>query len=119
MSEVTQIQDARREFVDTLCELAEKDKDVVLIVCDVGFNYIEKFQTQFPNQFFNLGVTESTSMIMAAGLSLMGKKVWIYSMIPFVTFRVHEMIRNAVCKHNTSVNIVGVKGSAKYKMLGF
>jgi len=102
-----------------LIELAEKDKDIIWIVCDVGFNYIEKFKEKFPDRFFNLGVTEPASAIIAAGLALKGKKVWFYSMINFVTTRVHEQIRNAIVKHNANVKLLGVKGSDHYKMLGF
>ena len=58
-------------------------------------------------------------MIIAAALALENKKPYIYSMINFVTFRVHEMIRNAVCMHNANVKILGVKGSEKYRFLGF
>ena len=40
-------------------------------------------------------------------------------MINFVTFRPYEMVRNAVCLHKANVKIIGVKGSEKYKFLGF
>lgn len=119
MSEVIRQKDTRREFIDTLINLAEKDEKIVLIIPDVGFNYIEEFQKRFPNRFFNFGVTEQSSMIIAAGLALSGFKPYIYSMINFVTFRPYEMVRNAVCMHNANVKIIGVKGSEKYKFLGF
>ena len=113
------VQDTRREFIDALIALAEKDDKVVLIIPDVGFNYIEEFQKRFPDRFFNLGVTEQSTMIIAAGLALSGLKPYVYSMINFVTFRPYEMLRNAVCLHNANVKIIGVKGSEKYKFLGF
>lgn len=119
MTEIIQQQDSRRVFIDTLCELAKKDGKVLLLTCDVGFNYLEEFQKKFPNQFFNFGVTEQSSMIIATALALSGFKPYIYSMINFVTFRVHEAIRNGVCMHKANVKIIGVKGSEKYKFLGF
>jgi len=119
MAEIIKQQDTRREFIDVLMELAEKDSKVVLIIPDVGFNYIEEFQKRFPDRFFNLGVTEQSSMIIAAGLALSGFKPYIYSMANFVAFRPFEMVRNAVCLHNANVKIIGVKGSEKYKFLGF
>jgi len=119
MAEIIKKQDTRREFIDTLISLAKKDSKVVLIVPDVGFNYIEKFQKRFPGRFFNLGITEQSTMIIAAGLALSGFKPYVYSMINFVTFRPYEMVRNAVCLHNANVKIIGVKGSEKYKLLGF
>ena len=119
MSEITKQQDTRREFIDSLITLAEKDEKVVLIVPDVGFNYIEEFQKRFPDRFFNFGVTEQSLIIIAAGLALSGFKPYVYSMINFVTFRPFEMLRNAVCLHHANVKIIGVKGSEKYKFLGF
>jgi len=119
MAEIMKVQDTRREFIDALIALAEKDDKVVLIIPDVGFNYIEEFQKRFPDRFFNLGVTEQSTMIIAAGLALSGLKPYVYSMINFITFRPYEAVRNAVCLHNANVKIIGVKGSEKYKFLGF
>ncbi len=119
MAEIIKQQDTRRVFIDTLIELAEKDDKIVLIVPDVGFNYIEEFSAKFPNRFFNFGVTEASTMIIAAGLALSGFKPYVYSMINFVAFRPYEMVRNAICLHNANVKFIGVKGSEKYKFLGF
>ncbi len=119
MAEIIKQQDTRREFIDTLIELAEKDDKIVLVVPDVGFNYIEEFRKRFPERFFNFGVTEQSTMIIAAGLALSGFKPYVYSMINFVTMRPYEMLRNAICYHNANVKLLGVKGSEKYKFLGF
>jgi|SRR3972149_1016072 len=119
MAEVIKQQDTRREFINTLIGLAERDDKIVLIVPDVGFNYMEEFQKRFPDRFFNFGVTEQSTMIIAAGLALSGFKPYVYSMINFVVFRPYEMVRNAICLHNANVKIIGVKGSEKYKFLGF
>ena len=119
MSEIIKQKDTRREFIDILIELAEKDDKIVLLVPDVGFNYIEEFSNRFPDRFYNLGVTEQSTMTIAAALALSGLKPYVYSMINFVVFRPYEMLRNAVCLHNANVKIIGVKGSEKYKFLGF
>ncbi|MDO8601099.1 MAG: hypothetical protein Q7R46_00275 [bacterium] len=119
MAEIIKQQDTRREFINTLIELAEKDNKIVLIIPDVGFNYIEEFSKKFPDRFFNFGVTEQSVMIIAAGLALSGFKPYVYSMINFVIFRPYEAVRNAVCLHNANVKIIGVKGSTSYKFLGF
>jgi len=119
MAKIMKLKDSRRIFIDTLCELAKNDDKVILIICDTGFNYIEKFQKKYPKRFFNFGVTEQSSMIIASAMALAGYKPWIYSMINFMVFRPYEMVRNAVCMHNANVKIVGVKGSEKYKFLGF
>ena len=119
MGEIIQQQDSRRIFIDTLMELAEKDNKIILIVPDVGFNYIEKFQEKFPNRFFNFGVTEQSTTMIAVGLAKEGFKPYIYSMINFVLFRPYEMVRNGIVHHNANVKLLGVKGSSGYKFLGF
>lgn len=119
MAEIVKHQDNRRAFIDTLIELAEKDDKIVLIVPDVGFNYIEEFQKRFPGRFFNLGVTEQSTTMIAVGLALEGFKPYVYSMINFVLFRPYEMVRNGIVHHKANVKLLGVKGSSSYKFLGF
>lgn len=119
MAEITKKQDSRRTFIDTLIELAEKDDKVVLIVPDVGFNYIEEFQKRFPTRFFNFGVTEQSTVLIASGLALSGFKPYVYSMINFVLFRPAEMVRNGIVCHKANVKLLGVKGSSSYRFLGF
>lgn len=109
----------RQAFIETLTALAKRDKKIILIVGDVGFSYIEDFAKQFPNQFLNAGVTEQSFMGMAAGLALSGWKPYVYSMIPFVTMRNYEQLRNDVCYHNANVKVIGVRGSTHYRFLGF
>lgn len=119
MAAIVKQQDNRRVFIDTLMELAERDKDIVLVCCDVGFNYLEVFFKKFPDRFFNFGVTEASSMIIASALALAGFKPYVYSMVNFVLFRPAEMVRNGVVHHNANVKLLGVKGSSSYKFLGF
>jgi len=117
MGKIIKKEDFRRVFVDTLNELAEHDPNIVVVIPDVGFNYLDDPKNKF--KVINLGVTEPASTIIAAALALSGYSVWLYSMINFVTFRVHEQIRNAICMHKANVKILGVKGSEGYKFLGF
>lgn len=117
MGEIIKQQDKRREFVDTLNELAEKDNKIIVIIPDVGFLYLDDPNNKF--KVLNLGVTEASSTIIAAALALSGFKVYLYSMINFVLFRNAEMVRNAIVCHRAPVTILGVKGSDSYKFLGF
>src|SRR3990167_9515035 len=111
--------DNRRVFINTLIHLAEQDDKICLIIADVGFNYINEFKERFPKRFWNIGVTEPSGMAEAAGMALEGMKPYIYSMLPFVTWRVLEMVRNSVSLHNANVKIIGVQGSTAYNFLGF
>ena len=107
--------DSRRVFINTLNEL--NDSNIIVIIPDVGFNYLDDPKNNF--KVINLGVTEQSSTIIAATLALSGFKVFLYSMINFVLFRPGEMVRNAIVCHNAPVTLLGVKGSSSYKFLGF
>lgn len=116
MSDIIKQQDSRRAFVDTLDELAKSDKKIIVLIPDVGFNYLDNPKLNFP--VINTGVTEQSTVAIAAGMALHGYKPYVYSMINFVLFRPAEMIRNCVVNHNANVKLIGVKGSEKYKFLG-
>jgi len=109
----------RETFVEELIKLAKKDKDIVLLNDDTGFNLFEKFAQKFPKQYFNCGIAEQTYMGIAAGLAKMGKKPYVYGIIPFAIMRCYEQLRDDVCYHNANVTIMGVGGYQYYRFLGF
>ncbi len=109
----------RKAFINTLTDIARADDRIILIVGDVGFSYIEEFATMFPKQFLNAGVTEQSFMGVAAGLALTGWKPYVYSMVPFVTMRNFEALRNDVCYNDANVKVVGIRGQKHYGFYGF
>ena len=117
MAEIKQTMDSRRVFVETLRELAKTDDKIIVLIPDVGFNYLSG--PNLPFRVINGGVTEQSLMMIATGLALSGFKVFFYSMINFALFRPAEMVRNGVVCHNAPVTILGVKGSSSYRFLGF
>jgi len=108
----------RQAFVKAILEAAKKDKRIVLLTGDLGFSVLEEFQKRFPKRFFNVGVAEQNMIGVAAGLALSGKKVFVYSIIPFVTLRCFEQVRNDICYQNLNVKLVGVGEGFSYGVLG-
>jgi transketolase len=108
----------RKAFIQTLEHLAEKDKDIYLLTGDLGFSVFEEFAKKFPKRFINCGLTEQSMASIAAGLALAGKKPYIYSIVPFVTMRCFEQIRNDICLQNLNLKIVGVGTGLAYGALG-
>jgi transketolase len=108
----------RTTFVKTLTALAEHDPRIMLLTGDLGFTVLENFRDTLPNQFLNAGVAEQNMISVAAGLALSGKRVFVYSIIPFVTFRCLEHIRNDLCYHQVPVCVVGVGGGYSYGHMG-
>lgn len=108
----------RTAFIETLEKLAGQDKNLWLLTGDLGFSVLENFSSKFPNQYLNMGVAEQNMVGVAAGLALSGKKVFVYSIIPFLTLRPLEHIRNDVCMQNANVKLVGVGAGFAYGQLG-
>lgn len=108
----------RKAFVDTLLELAEHDPNLYLLVGDLGFAVFEGFIEKFPQRFINCGVAEQNMMGVAAGLALSGKKVYVYSIVPFLTMRCFEQIRNDIAHPGLDVKIIGYGAGFSYGALG-
>lgn len=109
----------RNVFVENLIKMAKQDKDLILLTGDLGFQAFEEFVQKYPRQFYNLGNAEANMVGVAAGLALAGKKVCVYSIVPFITMRCYEQIRNDVCQPNLNVNFIGVGGGFSYGIQGF
>lgn len=108
----------RDAFMRTLLEIAERDERTHFVTADLGFGVVDSFTQRFPNRFLNVGVAEQNMTGIAAGMALMGKIVFTYSIGNFPTLRCLEQIRNDVCYHKADVKIVAVGGGFAYGPLG-
>ncbi|MFA5306199.1 MAG: transketolase C-terminal domain-containing protein [Candidatus Babeliales bacterium] len=108
----------RATFFNFLVEQAAHDPNLYLIVGDVGFSVAEKFQQHYPSRFINAGIAEQNMIGVAAGLAMAGKNVYVYSIVPFVTMRCFEQIRNDLCYQHLPVKLVGVGGGFSYGTMG-
>ncbi|PYS50870.1 MAG: transketolase [Acidobacteria bacterium] len=109
----------RTAFIDTLCEVAEKNERVWLLSGDLGYSVLERFAEKFPQRFLNVGVAEQNMIGIAAGLAMSGHIVFTYSIANFPVMRCLEQIRNDVCLHNLNVKIVAVGGGLAYGPAGY
>jgi transketolase len=94
-------------IIQYLTQQAERDPSIFLIVGDLGFSFIEPFKERFPNRFINAGIAEQNMIGIAAGLAMAGHNVYVYSIIPFLTMRCFEQIRNDLCYQNLPVKLIG------------
>lgn len=108
----------RNHLINKITELAEEDKNIILITGDLGFGVLESFQKKFPKRFINAGIAEQNMATVATGLALEGNKVFIYSIGNFPTLRCIEQIRNDICYHNANVKILAVGSGFAYGTLG-
>ena len=108
----------RNNLVEIICQESQKNKDIIFVTADLGFNVLNDLYKKFPDQFINVGIAEQNMTSVAAGLSLEGKKVFTYSIGSFSTLRCLEQIRNDICYHNLDVKIVALAAGFAYGALG-
>lgn len=109
----------RKSFIERLCAEASINKNIWLLTADLGYSFLEEFEKRFPGRYVNVGVAEQNMMSIAAGLAMMGKKVFVYSIINFATFRALEQIRQDICYPALDVTIVGVGTGFSYAASGY
>lgn len=101
----------RDVYGDTLAELGEKNKEIVVLSADLSDSTkVSKFGKKFPDRFFNIGVAEQDMMGMAAGLASAGKIPFASTFAIFATGRAWEQIRQSICLPKLNVKIVVTHG---------
>jgi transketolase len=108
----------RVDFVKAVEAALDADPASMFITGDLGFNALEGVAARFGARFLNAGVAEQSMMGIAAGAALAGRRPWVYSIAPFVTYRCLEQIRNDVCLHALPVRIAGNGGGFTYGVMG-
>ncbi len=98
----------RESFGEALCELAETDKDIVVLDADLSAaTKTSIFAKKYPERFVNCGIAEGNMIGVAAGLAAAGKKPVAASFAMFATGRAFEQIRNSVAYPGLNVTIAG------------
>lgn len=108
----------RTAYLDTLYELAGRDKRVFALLADNGIIVYDRYQMDFPKQYLNLGISEANMVAMAAGMANQGKIPFAYTIGVFLAYRAFEFIRNDVCLQNQNVKLVGTGSGMAYSELG-
>lgn len=98
--------DTRSGFGDGLYELGLKNKNVVGLCADLtGSLKMNKFEDEFPERFFQMGIAEANMISMAAGLATAGKIPFTGTFANFSTGRVYDQIRQSVAYSDKNVKI--------------
>lgn len=101
----------REAYGETLVELAEVNKDIVVLDADLSGSTMTKFFAQrFPERFFNMGISEQDMVATAAGLSLTGKIPFASTFAVFAAGRAWEQVRQALAYPQSNVKIVASHG---------
>jgi len=95
-------------FIDQIYKFAKKDKDIQFLSADFGAPSLDRFRADLPDQFLHVGISEQNMIDVAAGMSLSGKKVYVYAMGPFITLRCLEQLKCSLAQMNLPVTVISV-----------
>lgn len=109
----------RKIFVEFLLDKMKEDKNTILLSGDLGYGLFDSIREKYPDQFYNFGSSELTMVTAACGMVLEGKKVYCYSITPFILWRPFESIRNYLDKESIPVKLIGGGRNRDYGYLGF
>jgi len=108
----------RNTFINQLTHEAQNNKNIFLLCADLGYSVLETFRDKFHDRFINVGVSEQNMVGIAAGLSMEGYNVFIYSLGNFPTLRALEQIRYDIAYPKRNVKIITVGAGFAYGPLG-
>jgi transketolase len=90
----------------TVTELGAEDERIVTLAADMS-NMVAEFIAKFPERYIEVGIAETNSVSVAAGLASAGLIPYVYSMAPFGMLKVAEQWRSDVDYNHLPVRLVG------------
>jgi transketolase len=98
----------RTVYCETLMELADKNKEVVVLDADLMSSMgMVSFLKAYPERTFNVGIQEANMVGVAAGLSATGKIPFAHTFGPFATRRCYDQVFLSCGYAKLNVRIVG------------
>lgn len=91
---------------NTLCKLAEEDKDISVVTAAMAAGTgTDEFSEKFPERFYDVGIAEQHAATFAAGLAAGGKKPFVVVYSSFLQ-RAYDQILHDVCLQNLNVTFL-------------
>ncbi|MBP3463183.1 MAG: transketolase family protein [Clostridia bacterium] len=98
----------RQSYGEALREVGMKNKDIVVLDADLaGATKSDIFKKEFPDRFFDMGISEQDMITTAAGMASCGKIPFASTFAVFAAGRAYDQIRNSICYPNLNVKICG------------
>jgi transketolase len=98
----------RAAYVDTIVELAKKDRNIVVLEADLmSCTNTGSFKAAYPDRFYNMGIAEANMIGVAAGLSAAGKIPFAATFGCFASRRVYDQFFISANYARLNVKLVG------------
>ena len=108
MTTLAQGKALRLAFGETITEMAETDKRLVVLDGDTGSStFTSLFEAAHPDRFFQMGITEQNMLGMAAGMATLGLVPIVSTFSCFIVSRAHDSIRVLIAQPKANVKMMG------------
>ncbi len=98
----------RSAFGEEILKLGHEQENIVVLDADLrGSTKTAKFEKEFPERAFNVGISEQDLVATAAGFTIAGKKPFACSFATFLIGRAYDQIRTSVAVSEKPVVLVG------------
>jgi len=101
----------REAYGQALAEIGRANPDVVVLDADLAKStYSAKFQKEFPDRFFTVGIAEANMVGIAGGLALAGKVPFASSFAVFLMDKGYDQLRMSIAYPHVNAKFVGSHG---------
>ncbi len=106
--EIKDNKDTRSGFGEGLLEAGRANNEVVALCADLtGSVRMDLFKNEFPERFYQMGISEANMASVAAGMATAGKVPFIGTFANFATGRIYDQIRQSIAYSHKNVKIAG------------
>ena len=96
----------RASYGETLAKLGHENNKIVVLDADLSeATKTSVFAKEFPNRFFDMGISEQDMMSTSAGLAVSGQIPFASTFAMFAAGRAYDQIRNSICYPKANVKI--------------
>ena len=97
----------RAFFAECIYKEMKRNKNIYVVVNDLGYKMWDKIKKDFPDRFINVGAAEQALIGVGIGLALSNKIPIVYSITTFLLYRPFETIRNYVNYEKIPLKLIG------------
>lgn len=106
-------------YGQVLTDLGREHPEIVALTADLAKSTkIGKFQDEFPERFFNVGIAEQNLFGVAAGMAKSGLLPVVSTMAAFASMRAAEQVRTDICYQNVNVKIIATHAGLSFGSAG-
>jgi transketolase len=103
----------------TLDKLAKEDERIFVLTADLrNTSGLDRFATNFPDRFVNVGIAEQNLLGVAAGLADSGYSVFATTFANFATLRACEFVRHFMGYMRSPIKLVGFGAGFSMEFFG-